>query len=72
MLIKVVPFAFVLVTKMVTPMEEDTPESFENYLIKCAKKSLESDISEAKAWLLTAKVLFPNAFGVQVRKSILT
>lgn len=41
----------------------------ENYLILKAKKAQATDPSAAKAWILTAKTLYPNNFGVQVMHS---
>lgn len=38
----------------------------ENYLISKAKLSQSTDPFAAKAWILTAKTLYPNNFGVQV------
>lgn len=41
-----------------------TPE--ENYIISAAKKAYETDPFAAKAWILTAKTLYPNNFKLQV------
>lgn len=38
----------------------------ENYLISQAKLAQSTDPNTAKAWILTAKALYPNNFGVQV------
>lgn len=38
----------------------------ENYVILKAKKAKETDPYAAKAWILTAKSLYANNFGVQV------
>lgn len=38
----------------------------EEYLIYRAKQALKTDPHEAKAWMITAKTLFPNNFGIQV------
>lgn len=40
--------------------------SNEDYVIQRAKLALKSDPLSAKAWMLTAKTLYPNNFGVQV------
>lgn len=41
----------------------------ENYLILKAKLAQATDPYAAKAWILTAKTLYANNFGVQVRLS---
>lgn len=41
--------------------------SEEEYVIKKAKLTHTSDPFAAKAWILTAKTLYPNNFDVQVR-----
>jgi integrator complex subunit 10 len=41
--------------------------SDEEYLVLRAKDALKSDPFAAKAWMITAKTLFPNNFAVQVR-----
>jgi hypothetical protein len=41
--------------------------SDEDYLVLRAKDALRSDAFAAKAWMITAKTLFPNNFAVQVR-----
>jgi integrator complex subunit 10 len=41
--------------------------SDEEYLVLRAKDALKSDPYAAKAWMITAKTLFPNNFAVQVR-----
>lgn len=38
----------------------------ENYLINKAKMAQATDPYTAKAWILAAKTLYPNNFGVQV------
>lgn len=38
----------------------------EEYVIQRAKSALLTDPLSAKAWMLTAKTLYPNNFGVQV------
>lgn len=38
----------------------------EDYLINRAKLAQTSDPFTAKAWILAAKTLYPNNFGVQV------
>lgn len=38
----------------------------ENYLILKAKMAQSTDPFASKAWILTAKTLYPNNFGVQV------
>lgn len=58
-----------MILKMATPMHVDIADRLEINLISCAKNSLDHDISEAKAWLLTAKVLYPHKFGVQVSET---
>lgn len=40
--------------------------SDEEYVIQRAKNSLKHDPLAAKAWMITAKTLYPNNFGVQV------
>ena len=40
--------------------------SEENYIIAQAKQAVRTDPFAAKAWIITAKTLFPNNFGVQV------
>lgn len=40
--------------------------SNEDYVIQRAKLALKSDPLSAKAWMLTARTLYPNNFGVQV------
>lgn len=37
----------------------------EEYVIQKAKQALQTDPLSAKAWMLTAKTLYPNNFGVQ-------
>jgi integrator complex subunit 10 len=41
--------------------------SDEDYLVLRAKNCLKSDPFAAKAWMITAKTLFPDNFAVQVR-----
>lgn len=41
--------------------------SDEEYLVLRAKNALKKDAMTAKAWMITAKTLYPNNFGVQVR-----
>ena len=41
--------------------------SDEEYLVLRAKDALKTDAFAAKAWMITAKTLFPNNFAVQVR-----
>lgn len=50
-------------------MEIDTYSnvSDEEYLVLRAKNALKKDAMSAKAWMITAKTLYPNNFGVQVR-----
>lgn len=43
----------------------------EEYLVLRAKDALKKDSMTAKAWMITAKTLYPNNFGVQVRFYIL-
>ena len=45
---------------------EDIPLNDQEYLIYRAKETLNTDPNEAKAWMITAKTLFPNDFGIQV------
>lgn len=40
--------------------------SDEDYVIQRAKDALKTDPLAAKAWMITAKTLYPNNFGVQV------
>jgi integrator complex subunit 10 len=40
--------------------------SDEEYLVNRAKEELKRDPHAARAWMLTAKSLFPNNFSVQV------
>lgn len=48
-------------------MDTSQTLSDEDYVIQRAKQALETDPLQAKAWMLTAKTLYPNNFGVQVR-----
>lgn len=41
--------------------------SDEEYVIQRAKNALTTDPISAKAWMITAKTLYPNNFGVQVK-----
>jgi integrator complex subunit 10 len=43
--------------------------SGEKYLISKSKEAQNKDPCSAKAWILTAKTLYPNDFGVQVKYS---
>ncbi|KAL7732860.1 hypothetical protein ACLKA6_005988 [Drosophila palustris] len=43
----------------------------ENYMVKQAQNVRISDPSSAKAWILTAKTLYPNAFNVQYEAYLL-
>lgn len=43
--------------------------SEENYIITQAQKVRATDPCAAKAWIITAKTLFPNNFNVQVNKT---
>lgn len=43
---------------------ENLPD--EDYVIHRAKIALNDDPLFAKAWMITAKCLYPNNFGVQV------
>lgn len=43
--------------------------SDEDYVIQRAKLALKSDPLSAKAWMLTARTLYPDNFGVQVKNS---
>jgi integrator complex subunit 10 len=45
-------------------MEVDISD--EEYVIQRAKSALKTDPLSAKAWMITAKTLYPNNFGVQV------
>lgn len=49
-----------------TPDEEN-----EAYMVKEAQRLRKSDPCAAKAWIITAKTLFPNAFTVQYEAYIL-
>lgn len=44
----------------------DVDISDEDYVIHRAKIDLEKNPLSAKAWMITAKTLYPNNFGVQV------
>ncbi|XP_060526875.1 integrator complex subunit 10 [Cylas formicarius] len=46
-------------------MEIDLEQSDEEYVIQRAKDALKIDPYAAKAWMLTAKTLYPNNFSVQ-------
>lgn len=50
-------------------MEVDTLYNLpdEEYVIQRAKNALQTDPISAKAWMITAKTLYPNNFGVQVQ-----
>jgi integrator complex subunit 10 len=49
------------------PLEEDVSMmSDEEYLVHRAQEELKRDPFSARAWMLTAKSLFPNNFNVQV------
>lgn len=52
-------------------MELDVPNnvSDEEYVIQKAKSALKHDQLAAKAWMITAKTLYPNNFGVQVKNN---
>lgn len=53
---------------IMAPVVGDTNTiSDEEYLVLRAKDALKSDAFAAKAWMITAKTLFPNNFAVQVR-----
>ncbi len=43
------------------------PRSQEEWLVYRAKACLKSDIYASKAWLITARTLFPKNYAVQVR-----
>lgn len=46
----------------------DTSEADSQWLVERARQSLrENNPFEAKAWLITAKTLYPKDFGVQVK-----
>lgn len=47
-------------------MEIDLEQSDEEYVVQRAKEALKIDPYSAKAWMLTAKSLYPNNFAVQV------
>ena len=47
------------------PKEVD-PTSDEKWLVSKARECLKSDPHAAKAWLMTAKSLFPRNFDIQV------
>ncbi|XP_050361651.1 integrator complex subunit 10 [Nymphalis io] len=47
------------------PAVEKTLEDDENYIISRAKQAQKSNIYSAKAWMLTAKTLFPANFKIQ-------
>jgi len=46
-------------------------EENEIYMVKQAQNVRKSDPSSAKAWILTAKTLYPNAFNVQYEAYLL-
>ena len=53
---------------IMAPVVGDTNTiSDEEYLVLRAKDALKTDAFAAKAWMITAKTLFPNNFAVQVR-----
>lgn len=53
---------------IMAPVVGDTNTiSDEEYLVLRAKEALKTDAFAAKAWMITAKTLFPNNFAVQVR-----
>lgn len=41
-----------------------------NYIIAEAKKAKNDDPCAAKAWIITAKTLYPNDFNVQVFRNM--
>lgn len=47
-------------------MEIDLEISDEEYVIERAKSAFKTNPAAAKAWMITAKTLYPNNFGVQV------
>lgn len=47
-------------------MEVDLEQTDEEYVIQRAKECFKTDPYSAKAWMLTAKSLYPNNFPVQV------
>lgn len=47
-------------------IDSEIEVSDEDYLIIMAKRSLNANRLESKAWMLTAKTLFPQKFGIQV------
>lgn len=46
-------------------------EENEMFMVKEAQSVRKSDPSAAKAWILTAKTLYPNAFNVQYEAYLL-
>ncbi|CAH1104355.1 unnamed protein product [Psylliodes chrysocephalus] len=46
-------------------MEIDLEISDEEYVIQRAKESFKNNPAAAKAWMITAKIMYPNNFGVQ-------
>ncbi|CAH0725796.1 unnamed protein product, partial [Brenthis ino] len=46
-------------------IEKNTSEEDENYIISRAKEAQKQNIYSAKAWMLTAKTLFPTNFKIQ-------
>nr|XP_018908601.1 PREDICTED: integrator complex subunit 10 [Bemisia tabaci]XP_018908602.1 PREDICTED: integrator complex subunit 10 [Bemisia tabaci]XP_018908603.1 PREDICTED: integrator complex subunit 10 [Bemisia tabaci] len=50
---------------MVMQPESSRALSEEEYVVQCAKNCLEVDPHASKAWMITAKTLFPQNFGVQ-------
>lgn len=51
---------------MVPSLNEAHTLSDEDYLVLRAKQAFMVDPHAAKAWMLTAKTLYPNNFAVQV------
>lgn len=50
-----------------TPSLNDSQNiSDEDYLVVRAKQAFSTDPFSAKAWMITAKTLYPNNFAVQV------
>ncbi|XP_067014792.1 integrator complex subunit 10 [Anabrus simplex] len=48
-----------------SPVSNDNLVSDEEYLVSRAKECLKLDPYAAKSWMITAKMLFPNNFGIQ-------
>lgn len=52
-------------------MDLDLDISDEDYIIGRAREALKTCVYEAKAWMITAKTLYPDNFTVQVKNGVL-